>query len=455
MIPKVTVYMPNFNYSMYIEQAVNSIINQTLSDWELIVIDDGSQDNSLKLLEKYKIDNRITIISQENKGLNVTNNVAIRLARGEYIVRVDSDDYLEENFLLILANMLDSNPKIGLAFPDYHNIDKDGNILETIRRKKIGVESELLDLPAHGACTMFRLDILKNIGSYNEEFSCQDGFDIWLRFIEKHQPGNVNLPLFYYRQHNASLTKNEQKILDTRRAINRKYVDNKGGIKNKLACFIPIQTKSIYHQNRPFVELAGKPLIWYTLSEAIKIKCFDEIIVSCSDEEVLKYVNKNFPNIKALKRKFDDDRNELSMPFLIKNSLKELDSLHLQDNDAVCMLPISTPLRKAKHIEHAIDAMEIFDVDTVISIEEEFSPCYNHGKFGLKPINIKSQLEHRLERDSIFRDNSAILLSKIKQINLGEMIGKKVGHITMLPEESIKLNSDFEFFIAEKILNSQ
>jgi hypothetical protein len=64
-------------------------------------------------------------------------------------------------------------------------------------------------------------------------------------------------------------------------------------------------------------------------------------------------------------------------------------------------------------------------------------------------------VEHRLERDSIYRDNGAILLSKFKEIREGKLFGEKVGHISMLPEESIKLNSNFEFFIAEKIIQSE
>ena len=134
-IPKITVYMPNYNYSDYIEQAVNSIKKQVFKDWELIIIDDGSTDDSLKILEKYSGDEKITVIKQKNQGLNITNNVAIRLARGNYIVRVDADDYVDENFLTVLSSVLDDKPDIGLVFPDYHHVDLEGNIIETIRRE--------------------------------------------------------------------------------------------------------------------------------------------------------------------------------------------------------------------------------------------------------------------------------------------------------------------------------
>ena len=96
-------------------------------------------------------------------------------------------------------------------------------------------------------CSAERHDVLLNLGSYNEEFTCQDGYDIWIRFIEKYRPYNVNIPLFYYRQHGVSLTKNEHKILDTRREIKKSFIKNKGGIKRKVVGFIPVIMSSIYH----------------------------------------------------------------------------------------------------------------------------------------------------------------------------------------------------------------
>ena len=133
---KITVYITNYNYGQYIEQAIESVLSQSIDDWELIVIDDGSSDNSLERIDKYRVNEKITIIAQENKGLNITNNVAVRLARGIYIVRLDADDFLDENFLLVLSNILDQRSDIGLVYPDYYHVDPDGNIIETIRRKK-------------------------------------------------------------------------------------------------------------------------------------------------------------------------------------------------------------------------------------------------------------------------------------------------------------------------------
>ena len=213
--PLVTVYITNHNYGKYINKAIKSVLNQSLKNFELIIIDDGSIDNSLKIIDKYKDNKKITTIFQKNKGLTVSNNLATRLSRGKYIMRLDADDWLDSNALQIMSNYLEQNHKIGLVFPDYFEVDETGNIINLVRRhdfKKV----KLLDKPAHGACTMIRKECLEKIGGYSERFDRQDGYYLWVKFIQRYGVMNINLPLFFYRQHNLSLTKNEEKIIKTR-----------------------------------------------------------------------------------------------------------------------------------------------------------------------------------------------------------------------------------------------
>ena len=178
--PKITVYIANHNYEKYVEQAIESVLKQTMDDWELIVIDDGSRDGSREIIEKYQDHSKTRLVFQNQRGLNITNNIAFRLARGRYFMRLDADDILAPEALMTLSDVLDRHPKIGLVFPDYYHVDEGGEIIELVRRhdfENVG----LLDQPAHGACTMFRRECLDVIGGYNEAYTCQDGFDVWLR----------------------------------------------------------------------------------------------------------------------------------------------------------------------------------------------------------------------------------------------------------------------------------
>ena len=107
---KVSVVIPFYNVEDYFEECISSIVNQTLDDMEIICINDGSADNSLKILEGYaNSDNRIKIVSQENKGASASRNQGIKLSEGEYIYFMDSDDILELNALEELYKFSESN----------------------------------------------------------------------------------------------------------------------------------------------------------------------------------------------------------------------------------------------------------------------------------------------------------------------------------------------------------
>ncbi|MBE6462776.1 MAG: glycosyltransferase [Alphaproteobacteria bacterium] len=98
--PEISVIMPVYNTSLYLRQSIESVINQTFTNWELICINDGSTDNSLEILEEYASkDPRITIIDQENQGLSCARNNGIKKSTGKYIAFIDSDDFYATNFL--------------------------------------------------------------------------------------------------------------------------------------------------------------------------------------------------------------------------------------------------------------------------------------------------------------------------------------------------------------------
>lgn len=440
--------MPNYNYGKYIDDAIKSVLTQTFNDWELLIIDDESTDNSLQIINKYKNHKKIRIIKQKNKGLNTTNNIAIRLSNSEYITRLDPDDYLDENFLLVLSKSLDKNKKYGLVYPDYYIVDKYKNIKNIHIHSKINKKNTLKDSPAHGACTMFRRDILLNIGSYDEIFKCQDGYDIWLKFIQKYNPLNINLPLFYYRQHEISLSKKKQDINETKIKITNKFskkILNRK--KNSILAIVPITNNSIYEYNNPFVKLDGKPLMYYTLNEIKKNQSITDTIISTDDKKVQQYVNKYFKKFKVHLRKFEDNTN-LSNQKIINNLIEE--KKIKKNYDIYCMLYISTPLRKSKHIDYSLSMMNIFNTDVLVSVSEELSQLYRHDVNGLEKINNVSHII-RFERDSIYRENGCIYLYKKNKIreNLENLT---IGHIKMLQEESIKINSRLDLIVTEQII---
>ncbi|EOU2074247.1 glycosyltransferase, partial [Clostridium perfringens] len=102
---KVSVIVPIYNSGEYLDECLNSIIKQSLKEIEIILINDGSKDNSFNICKKFKNeDDRIILIDQENSGVAVSRNKGVRISKGEYIIFVDSDDYLEEKMIEKLYN---------------------------------------------------------------------------------------------------------------------------------------------------------------------------------------------------------------------------------------------------------------------------------------------------------------------------------------------------------------
>lgn len=100
--PRISVIVPVYNVQNYLERCIESVLNQTFKNFELILVNDGSTDNSLNICKRYKKDNRIKIISQKNKGLSAARNKGLELAQGEYVSFIDSDDFVEKDYLKLL-----------------------------------------------------------------------------------------------------------------------------------------------------------------------------------------------------------------------------------------------------------------------------------------------------------------------------------------------------------------
>lgn len=448
--PKVTVYMPAHNYGRYLDRAVESVFAQSMKDWELIIIDDGSTDDTPERVKKYEGLPRVRVIRQSRKGLSVSNNIALRLANGRYLMRLDADDYLDENALLVMANVLDRKPEVGLVYPDYWLVDDDGEILEAVRRKKIGDEARLLDLPAHGACTLFRKECLIELGGYEESIPCQDGYDLWLRFIERFRPDNVNVPLFYYRQHAGSLTKNARRILDTRAGIKRRLVQSlRGGRIPRVVGIIPVAKRAAGLPDSAFASAGGKPLLWHALSQATAAKTLDKVVVASNDPEALTYARR-FKGVVALRR---PDRLADAGASIARTAAFVLDALKKRRYlpDAAMLLYTNAPLRRASHIDMAVDAMTLYDTESVISVVEETAVCYQHGKDGLHPVQPSRDLQ--IEKRAIYKENGAVLLAKTKAIDPRHFVGKDAGHVVMLPEDSLRIRTEYDLWLADKILS--
>jgi len=439
--PLVTVYITNYNYGKFIKESIESVLNQKFRDFELIIIDDGSIDNSKEIIEQYRNHPKVTIVYQENKGLNVTNNIAIKLALGKYIMRLDADDYLNENALTILSQKLESDENLALVFPDYYLVDKNGEIIAEEKRHDF-TKVTMFDQPAHGACTMIRKDVLVEIGGYSEEFNRQDGYELWIKVIKNKKVANVSLPLFYYRQHEESLTKNKEKLYNTRHEIIKKHVKNFDIKSKEHIAIVPIRDKDKHPMC--LKKFADTTILDITINNLLKTENISKIIVTTPNEVIITYLNDKYGSRTTLDLRPSElamlnTKLESTLEYLIKK-------YNLEKSDTISIINYEYPLRKSFYIDKAINTLYLFDAKSTISVVQESANFYLHKGDGLEPFSSNSDL--RLERDFIYKEAGGIHTVKTEYfLKDKKIISDKSTHI-ILDENSakqIKSVDDFEY----------
>lgn len=129
-VPLVSIYIPAYNCERFITQAVDSALNQTVPDLEVVVCDDGSTDNTSNILAEHYRDNpRVRVVSQENGGIGAASNTAVRACRGYYIGQLDSDDYLEPDAVEICLKEFFNDKKLACVYTTNRNVDAQGNLI--------------------------------------------------------------------------------------------------------------------------------------------------------------------------------------------------------------------------------------------------------------------------------------------------------------------------------------
>lgn len=181
MSVKVTIIITCYNKEEFVREAIDSALQQTYSDFELLIVNDGSTDNSLSIINEYRGNKNLTIVNQENIGIIQTRNKAIHLAKGEYVLQLDADDKLHHDYLTWTVPILDKNKSIGIA---YCNTRKFGEVNEDWLLPSFSIEEEL-QLNLIVITALFRKsDFLKTSG-YNEVFSKGlEDWDFWLSLLE-------------------------------------------------------------------------------------------------------------------------------------------------------------------------------------------------------------------------------------------------------------------------------
>lgn len=267
---KVSIIVPTYNCAKYIPEAVESILSQSFKDYEIIVVDDGSTDNTKDVLSPYLEKGLIKYIYQENQGPGAARNTGINQAQGKYISFLDSDDVLLENSLLKRVDFLEKYSDLDMVFSDYIYETKNSRnsrlqelnftkfVKEAIEAKEDGClifnavfYREYLRFtiwPIWTGTVMLKKDTVKDTGMFRTDISIAEDVDLWIRIIKKYKVGFINEVLSCYKRIQSNLTKDYEqyivngvqlriKILNNElreNTVNRVDVETIKIIKNKI-----------------------------------------------------------------------------------------------------------------------------------------------------------------------------------------------------------------------------
>lgn len=225
-MPKVSIVLPNYNYARYIDERIQSLLNQTYKDFELIILDDASTDNSVELIQKYTEDPRvITKFYGENSGVPYKRwNDGAELAQGEYLLIAGADDSCHPTLLEKLVEKLDTHPSVGLAFAQSLETDSDGNHvcsliqwtneLDYERWKVDFVEEgkkELQYLLFHNtiptaSSVLMRRKIFNEVGKFKISLRMAADYLLWIQMLMVSDIAFISEPLNYFRRHIGTVT---------------------------------------------------------------------------------------------------------------------------------------------------------------------------------------------------------------------------------------------------------
>ena len=209
MKPLVSAIIPNYNYSRYICEAVESALNQTYKNVEVIVVDDGSSDDSLKVLSGYG--DRIKVISQKNAGVAMARNNGVEVSTGEYVAFLDADDVWLPDKVEKQVDRFLAEPALGLVHVGVQDISAEGNDLDVHTdgmQGKVSHELLLFDRPVilgGGSGIMVPRNVFDEVGGFDTRLSTSADWDLFYQISSRYEVGFVSDVLLRYRFHGSNM----------------------------------------------------------------------------------------------------------------------------------------------------------------------------------------------------------------------------------------------------------
>jgi glycosyltransferase involved in cell wall biosynthesis len=201
---KISIVTPSYNQGQFIEQTIKSVLNQDYKNYEHIIIDGGSTDNTIDILKKYK---HLIWISEKDAGQSNAINKGFSMAKGEIFAWLNSDDYYEENIFKSIATYFKEHKECNFLYGNITYVDKNGKSVAEIRGEEITFESLLKNPDLIRQPSFFwRKENFVDNGGLDESLDLVMDYDLFLKFTKSQKPGYINKYLSYYRFYDETKT---------------------------------------------------------------------------------------------------------------------------------------------------------------------------------------------------------------------------------------------------------
>jgi len=214
----ISIIVSIYNSDKTLVSMIDSVLYQTYKNFELILINDGSKDNSSNIIKKYlKKDKRIVLIDKENSGLTKSLNIGLKRVKGDYIARLDADDIWKKDKLEKQMKFLEENKDYFLVGTAYDEIDEEGSVIYVNQRTKLLITDNIIREnivkfnPFLHSSVLFRKEILDTIGFYNEKFKYTQDYEYWIRIMSKYKVANIDETLASRRYSNDMISIKKEK----------------------------------------------------------------------------------------------------------------------------------------------------------------------------------------------------------------------------------------------------
>lgn len=228
-MPKVSVIMPAYNAEKYIAEAIDSILAQTYTDYEFIILNDCSTDRTEEIILSFKDSRIVYLKNEENMGVAKTLNRGLSVARGEYIARMDADDIsLPERFEKQVA-WLDAHPQIGVLGSNVEIFDENG----TVATGWSSTDPDQMKIDLFFSCGLAHPGVMMRRGvvqkGYDPEYNGLEDYELWCRVAEEHGVTTLHDVLLRYRIHSSQVTKNPSaQYLQRMRRLKKRQLQSLG-----------------------------------------------------------------------------------------------------------------------------------------------------------------------------------------------------------------------------------